>query len=110
MEWAGYFGYAAFVIMMCFLLPDHEKVKKLERRVKISERKQKGEDGMSKIIGNLVNAECKMKVSLDGELAKVLTCTVLDADEEWVKIRYQNKKQEEVVKIIRIENVLEVDL
>lgn len=109
MEWAGYFGFMAFIIVLC-ALPDSGKVKKLEKRIKLLERKQNGGEGMSKIISGLVNTECKMKVSLEGELAKVLNCTVLDADEEWVKIRYQNKKQEDVVKIIRIENVLEVDL
>ena len=43
-------------------------------------------------------------------VGRILTCTLLDADEEWVKIRYQNKKQEDIVKIIRVEKVLEVDL
>lgn len=109
MEWVGYFGFMAFVMVLC-ALPDSGKVKRLTKRVKQLENKQKGGEGMSKIIESLVNTECKMKVSLEGELAKTLECTVLDADEEWVKIRYQNKKQEDVVKIVRIENVLEVDL
>ena len=110
MEWGGWFGYVAFVFVMCFLLPDHEKVKKLEKRIKTMEKEQKGENGMSKLISELVNKECKMMVDFEGELTKTLECTVLDADEEWVKIRYQNKKKEDVVKMIRIEKVLEVNL
>jgi len=110
MEWAGYFGFVAWVTLIGVWTDYSGKVKKLKKRVKLLEKKQKGGEGMSKIISELVNTECKMVVSLEGELSKTLTCTVLDADEEWVKIRYQNKKQEEVVKIIRIENVLEVNL
>ena len=111
MEWYGYFGYIAFVFMMCFMWPDHEKVKKLERKIKVLEKKQKGEESMSKVISDLVNTDCKLSVYMEGALStKVWYCTVLDADEEWVKIRYVDKNDKEIVKIIRIENIVEVNL
>ena len=109
MEWTGYFGFIAFFIAIG-LLADSGKVRKLERRIKALERKQNGGEEMSKLISELVNKECKMMVDFEGELTKTLECTVLDVDEEWVKIRYQNKKKEDVVKMIRIEKVLEVNL
>ena len=57
-----YMGVAAF-IMACYLigqsLPD--KVKRLEAKLKRFERKQKGENTMSKLMNELVGKECKIK-------------------------------------------------
>ena len=39
-----------------------------------------------------------------------VTCLVLDVDDEWVKIRYTDKKGKQIVKIVRIESIDEVEL
>ena len=108
-----YMGVAAF-IMACYLigqsLPD--KVKRLEAKMKRFERKQKGENTMSKLMNELVGKECKVKS--DDALALVgsqeIQCVVLDTDDEWMKIQYIDKKKNQVTKLIRIENVDEVEI
>ena len=87
-----YMGVAAF-IMACYLigqsLPD--KVKRLEAKLKRFERKQKGENTMSKLMNELVGKECKIKS--DDALALVgsqeIQCVVLDIDDEWMKIKHR---------------------
>ncbi len=39
-----------------------------------------------------------------------VTCFVLDVDDEWVKIRYTDKKKKQVIKIVRIESINEVEI
>jgi len=34
-----------------------------------------------------------------------LSCKIIDADNEWIKICYTEKKDKQVVKLMRIENV-----
>ena len=108
-----YMGVAAF-IMACYLigqsLPD--KVKRLEAKLKRFERKQKGENTMSKLMNELVGKECKIKtddaLSLVG--SQEMQCVVLDTDDEWMKVQYIDKKKNQVTKLIRIENVDGVEI
>ena len=34
-----------------------------------------------------------------------LSCKIIDADDEWIKICYTEKKDKQVVKLMRIENI-----
>ena len=34
-----------------------------------------------------------------------MSCKIIDADDEWIKIGYTEKKDKQVVKLMRIENV-----
>lgn len=108
MEWAGWL---ALVLLLCYSAYPG-KVKKLQSRVKKLERKQNGGENMSKIISGLVGKSCKLKT--EDALALVgsaeMNCTVLDADDEWLKISYTDKKNLPKIKLLRIDTVDSVEL
>lgn len=106
-----YLGVFAFIMIICHsALPG--KIKHLEAAVKRLERKQKGENTMSKLINELVGKECKIKS--DDALALVgspeLQCLVLDTDDEWIKVQFVDKKKNQITKLLRIENVDEIEI
>lgn len=108
MEWVGFI---ALMILICYSsYPD--KVKRLEAKVKKLERKEKGENAMSKLIKELVNKNCKMRTGDALQLvgSDKLQCFVLDADDEWIKVRYEDKKKNQVVKLLRIESIEDVEI
>lgn len=76
------------------------------------ERQQKGENVMSKLISELVQKECKIKtedaIQLVGDTE--LLCHVLDADDEWIKVSFTDKKKNQITKLLRIENISEVEI
>lgn len=106
-----YFGVFAFILILAYSSYPG-KVKHLEATVKRLERKQKGENVMSKLINELVGKECKIKS--DDMFALVgsneMKCLVMDCDDEWIKVQYTDKKNNVITKLLRIENVDEVEL
>ena len=100
------FGVVAFILILCYS-SYIRKVNRLEAAVKKLERKQRGESDMSKLINELVNKECKIKS--DDALQLVggteLQCLVLDTDDEWIKIRFTDKKNNQITKLLRIEKI-----
>lgn len=108
MEWIGL---VALVLVLCYSSYPG-KVRHLESVVRKLERKQKGENEMSKLISNLVNQEIIIKsddaLQLVGKTE--LLCNVLDADDEWIKVRYMDKKNNQITKLLRIENIDEVEI
>ena len=102
MEWIGFI---ALAVLLCYSSYPG-KVKRLEVAVKRLERKQRGENNMSK----LVNTECKIKS--DDALQLVgsteMKCLVLDTDDEWMKVRFTDKKNNQITKLLRIENIDEL--
>lgn len=105
------FGVIALFIAL-FYSPATEKVKRLEIKLKQIERKQKGESIMSKLISELAGKECKIKceeaLSLVGN--EEMVCSVLDTDDEWIKVQVVNKKKNQIIKLIRIENIEEIEI
>lgn len=39
-----------------------------------------------------------------------MKCFVLDTDDEWVKIRFNDKKNNQITKLLRIENIDEIEI
>lgn len=39
-----------------------------------------------------------------------MKCCVLDTDDEWVKIRFNDKKNNQITKLLRIENIDEIEI
>lgn len=105
------FGIISFIIVMYYSAYP-KKVKHLEANLKRIEKKQKGENAMSKLINELTGKECKIKSDAALELVGSLEidALVLDADEEWIKIRFTNKKKQTITKLIRIENIEEIEV
>nr|WP_172692230.1 hypothetical protein [Paeniclostridium sordellii]AUO31854.1 hypothetical protein [Paeniclostridium sordellii] len=67
---------------------------------------------MSNIITSLIGKQCKIKTdegtlfSSSGEVHFL----VLDADDEWIKLSYIDKKQGEKIKVIRINSIYSIEL
>lgn len=113
MEW---FGLIAFVVVMCMPMPVGKgNFRKLENRVRNLENGQKGEKSiMSKLISELVGKKCKI-VSTSGMVEISFSgteqiFTVLDTDEDWVKVQYEDKKKNTITKLIRISDIVSVDI
>lgn len=108
MDWIGFI---ALILILCYSsYPD--KVKRLEAKVKKIERKEKGDNSMSKLIQELVNKNCKISTGDALQLvgSDKLQCFVLDADDEWIKVRYEDKKKNQVIKLLRIESIENVEI
>ena len=103
MEW---FGIAALLLLL-YYSSYLGKIKHLEMKVKQLEKKQRGETYMSKLINSLVGKQCIIRsdsiISFVGKTE--LSCRIIDADDEWIKICHTEKKGKQVVKLMRIENI-----
>lgn len=108
MEWIGFI---ALAVLLCYSSYPG-KVKRLEAAVKRLERKQRGENNMSKLINELVNTECKIKSDDALQLVESteMKCLVLDTDDEWMKVRFTDKKNNQITKLLRIENIDEIEI
>lgn len=109
------------LLAICTSSSCETKVKKLERRVKKLEQekrntevKEKENEDMSKLINELVGKKCILSLdedaldSMASWFDQELECEVIDVDEEWVKVDYEEKQKKENVKItslIRIDNI-----
>ena len=108
MEWIGWIS---LIIILCYSSYPN-KVKKLEKKVKILEKNNKGDNNMSKIISSLVGEKCRIKsneaFSFNGSLDVV--ANILDVDDEWIKISFVDKKGNSKVNVLRIESVDNIEL
>lgn len=82
-----------------------DRLDALERKVKKLERNVNGGNKMSGIIKELIGREC----TIDGDGFFSTRCTILDVDDEWVKLIVHEKKKE-LTKIIRIDNIDSITL
>ena len=82
-----------------------DRLNTLERKVKKLERNVNGGSKMSGIIKDLIGMEC----TIDGDGFFSTRCTILDVDDEWVKL-IVHKKKNELTKIIRIDNIDSITL
>lgn len=108
MEWLGL---VALGIVLCYSSYPG-KVKRLEKAIKKLERKQRGEDIMSKLISELVDKKCKIKSddALQWVGKEEIECIVLDADDEWIKVRFNDKKNNQITKLFRIDHIEEIEM
>ena len=62
---------------------------------------------MSKIISELIGKKCVITTTdaLQFVGDTKVKCNVLDVDDEWIKICYTEKKDKQVIKLMRIENI-----
>lgn len=125
MEWLGVL---AFVLIMCYsgypsrLVKTEKNLKNAEKRIKNLERKLNGGKNMSDMIKALKGQKCVLIFNdyIEGTLNTTnttLECTVVDADDEWMKISYTSEevkkkvKEEKIItEIVRIENIDSIEL
>lgn len=82
-----------------------DRLDTMERKVKKLERNANGGSKMSGIIKDLIGMEC----TIDGDGFFSTRCTILDVDDEWVKLIVHEKKKD-LTKIIRIDNIDSITL
>lgn len=102
MEWLGL---VCLGLILCYSSYP-EKVRKLEHKVKLISRDK--ESKVMKLIQDLVGKKCI--IVCDDAFETKLTADVLDADDEWVKIIFTDKKGKTKTQIIRIDSVKSVEL
>lgn len=82
-----------------------DRLDALERKVKKLERNANGGSKMSGIIKDLIGMEC----TIDGDGIYGHSCTILDADDEWVKLIVHEKKSDSTM-IVRLDNIDSITL
>ena len=82
-----------------------DRLDTMERKVKKLERNVNGGSKMSGIIKDLIGMEC----TIDGDGFFSTRCTILDVDDEWVKLIVHEKKSDSTM-IIRIDNIDSITL
>lgn len=104
MEWAGLFC----LMILLYYSSYPAKVKRMEKELSKIKRMQNGGLVMSKLISDLIGKKCKITNEDGSQNAWIYT--ILDADDEWVKVSYLSKKDEVKTEIIRIDSIKKVDL
>ena len=71
---------------------------------------RKGEKDMSKICNELVGKKCSFVQYGEVIIGSMPVYTILDIDEEYIKVSRKYKKNKEKVSIIRIDNINSIEL
>lgn len=82
-----------------------DRLDTLGRKVKKLERNVNGGSKMSGIIKDLIGMEC----TIDGDGFFSTRCTILDVDDEWVKLIVHEKKSDSTM-IVRLDNIDSITL
>lgn len=83
------------------------KIEKLNKLLKKQNRQNQEGKGMSKVIQGLVSKKCL--INTDEALTLVgkaeIEGTILETDEEWIKLEYLDKNNEKKISAFRIDSV-----
>ena len=94
-----------FPFLVLIYMSQSKKIKRLEKRLKVIERKEKGNAEMSRVLKELIGKT----PTIVGQVFGTDNWEVVDVDEEWVKLRRVNKKGKEKFKLQRIEDIQTVE-
>ena len=82
-----------------------KKIKRLNKRIRRLEKQVKGNQDMSRLLEELKGQT--VTVTVDGLEPRY---EILDIDEDWVKLTRVNNKQQRETKLVRIEDIQDVQL
>ena len=94
-----------FPFLVLIYSSQSKKIKRLEKRLKVIERKEKGNIDMSRLLQELIGK----KPTIVGQVFGTNLWEVVDIDEEWVKLRHVDKNGKEKFKLQRIEDIQAVE-
>ena len=94
-----------FPFLVLIYMSQSKKIKRLEKRLKVIERKEKGNAEMSRLLKELIGE----KPTIIGELFGTNNWEVVDVDAEWVKLRRVDNTGKEKFKLQRIEDIQTVE-
>ena len=101
MEWIGW---VILIIIICYW-PYRGKAKKLVSELKKLIRNHKEETEISKILTELIGKDCMIETDCTVDFQ----CTVMDIDDEWIKIMYMDKDVQKIM-VLRIESIGNIKL
>jgi len=102
-----FFGLITFLFVL-FNSGLPKKVKKLKKDVTKIKKLIKGESKMSEILKELEGKRCK--IIAEGSFNGTIDCEVINVDDEWMKISQILRKEQRKIKIIRIDNIIDVSI
>lgn len=107
MEWLGL---VCIGLILCYSSYP-ERTRRLESKFK-KLKKGEGSCEMSKIISDLTGKKCLIESDQIEPLlmSAKITADILEVDEEWVKLRFKDKKGGIKTKIIRIDTIKSIEL
>lgn len=94
-----------FPFLVLIYMSQSKKIKRIEKRLKVIERKEKGNAEMSRILKELIGKN----PTIVGQVFGTSLWEVVDVDEEWVKLRSVDKEGKEKFKLQRIEDIQTVE-
>jgi len=94
-----------FPFLVLIYSSQSKKIKRLEKRLKVIERKEKGNIDMSRLLQELIGKN----PTIVGQVFGTSLWEVVDVDEEWVKLRHVDKNGKEKFKLQRIEDIQTVE-
>ncbi len=104
MEWV----IVGFLAVIYFNIKD--KFDALEKKIARIKNNRVGESEMSNILKGLVGQKCKIDIKGNEFLGTVPECEVEDVDEVWVKVSIEDKKKGKKIKIVRIDDIYNIEL
>ena len=100
---------AIWILFIPFLVivyaSSEKKIKGLNRRIRRLEKQVKGNQDMSRLLEELKGQ--KVKVTVNGFGTEY---EIMDIDEDWVKLSRETNKQQKETKLVRIEDIQDIQL
>lgn len=95
-----------FIPFLILIYTDSEKkIKRLNKRIRRLEKQVKGNQEMSRLLEELKGQ--KVKVTVNGFGTEY---EIMDIDEDWVKLSRETNKQQRETKLVRIEDIQDIQL
>ena len=91
--------------LVIFYTSPEKKIKRLNKRIKRLEKQVKGNQDMSRLLEELKGQTATVTVNGFGTKYEIM-----DIDEDWVKLRRVNNKQQSETKLVRIEDIQGIQL
>ena len=106
-----------FVCFLCLFLSSNQKANRLKTENRRLKRKLNNNGGseMSRLLNKKKKKRCKLTFDEDllGALTPSTICTILECDDEWLKIQYKkNAKKPDcpiTTKIIRVDALMSIE-
>ena len=100
---------AVWIIFIPFLLiiyaSSEKKIKRLNKRIRRLEKQVKGNQDMSRLLEELKGQTVKVTVNGFGTKWEIV-----DFDEDWVKLSREMNEQQRETKLVRIEDIQDIQL
>ncbi|QEW10686.1 hypothetical protein LPB220_07485 [Streptococcus sp. LPB0220] len=100
---------AIWILFIPFLLiiygSSEKKIKKLNKRIRRLEKQVKGNQEMSRLLEELKGQTVTVTVNGFGTEYEII-----DIDEDWVKLSRETNKQQRETKLVRIEDIQDIQL